>query len=66
MENYIITEDEKKQYIEKYPVLACLKSFGIDYNGYTSIKCTVFIGTCTYANSKKSEYLNCKQLHSKS
>lgn len=68
MEKYLIIKTEKEKYLKDYPVLECEHSIGIDYdgyisiNGYISIKCKKITGTCTYKNSSKNEYLNCKLL----
>ena len=63
MEKYIITPEEKREYIEKFPVLECENSIGIDYDDYISIKCKKFTSTCTYRNSNKTEYKNCRILN---
>lgn len=65
MELYLITSEEKKDYIEQYPVLKCENSIGILYDDYMSIKCKKIAGTCTYRNSLNNEYLNCKILNEK-
>ncbi|MCJ8343480.1 MAG: hypothetical protein MJH09_11655 [Cetobacterium sp.] len=65
MELYLITEEEKKDFIEQYPVLKCENSIGILYDDYMSIKCKKITGTCTYRTSGKNDYLNCKILNSK-
>lgn len=39
MEKYLITKEEKENYLKEYPVLECENSIGIDYDGYISIKC---------------------------
>ena len=61
MEKYLISKTEKEKYL-KDPVLECEHSIGIDYDGYISIKCKKITGTCTYKNSSKNEYHNCKLL----
>lgn len=63
MEKYYITVEEKKEVLEKYPTLECENSIGIEYDGYMSIKCKIFSGTCTYRGSSKNEYKNCKNLN---
>nr|WP_307775960.1 hypothetical protein [uncultured Cetobacterium sp.] len=63
MERYFITEEEKKEVIENYPVLSCENSIGVLYDDYMSVKCKVLAGTCTYRNSAKNEYKNCKFLN---
>lgn len=63
MEKYIITEEEKREYIEKFPVLQCKEAIGIDYDGYVSVKCKKLTGTCTYRTSAKDEYKNCRILN---
>lgn len=63
MEKYLITKDEKENYLKEYPVLECENSIGIDYDGYISIKCKKITGTCTYKTSAKNEYHNCKLLN---
>lgn len=63
MEKYIITKDEKKEYLEKFPVLECENSIGIDYDGYVSIKCKKITSSCTYRISGKNEFKNCKILN---
>lgn len=60
MEKYIITAEEKSEYIEKFPVLKCEHSIGIDYDGYVSIKCKKITGTCTYRTSSGNEFENCR------
>lgn len=66
MEKYFITPEDKRDYLEKYPVLECENSVLVEYdNDYTSIKCTKLLGVCTYKNSSKGEYKNCKALNSK-
>ena len=62
MEKYLITDLEKEEYLEKFPVLKCENSIGIDYEGYVSIKCKALTGSCTYRNSNEKEYKNCKLL----
>lgn len=64
MQNYIITPEEKELHLERYPVLHCKNSFGVDYDGYISIKCTLLTATCSYANATKNGYSNCKLLTS--
>ncbi|MBM6691071.1 hypothetical protein H9X75_08345 [Fusobacterium mortiferum] len=63
MEKYLITKEEKENYLKEYPVLECENSIGIDYDGYISIKCKKIAGTCTYKTSTKNEYHNCKLLN---
>ncbi len=63
MEKYLINKEEKESYLEKFPTLECEESIGIDYDGYISIKCKKITGTCTYKNSGKNEYHNCKLLN---
>ncbi|MDO4589111.1 MAG: hypothetical protein Q4B33_04555 [Fusobacterium sp.] len=63
MEKHIVTKQEKESYLEKFPVLLCENSYGIDYDDYISIKCKKIMGTCTYRNSNKSDFLNCKILN---
>lgn len=63
MEKYIITKDEKKEYLEKFPVLECENSIRIDYDGYVSIKCKKITSSCTYRVSDKNEFKNCKILN---
>lgn len=65
MEKYLITDMEKEGYLEKFPVLNCKNSIGIDYDGYVSIKCKALTGSCSYRNSIKKEYENCKLLKNK-
>ncbi|WP_294703121.1 hypothetical protein [uncultured Fusobacterium sp.] len=65
MEKYLISKEEKENYLKEFPVLECENSIGIDYDGYVSIKCKKLTGTCTYKNSSKKEYENCKILSSK-
>lgn len=62
MEKYLISKTEKEKYLKDYLVLECEHSIGIDYDGYISIKCKKITGTCTYKNSSKNEYHNCKLL----
>ena len=62
MEKYLITKEEKENYLKEYPVLECENSIGIDYDGYISIKCKKLYGTCTYRISQKEEYKNCRLL----
>lgn len=62
MEKYLISKEEKENYLKEYPTLECEHSIGIDYDGYISIKCKKITGTCTYKNSSKNEYHNCKLL----
>ncbi|MDU1912450.1 hypothetical protein [Fusobacterium sp.] len=62
MEKYLITMKEKESYIEKFPVLNCNESIGIDYDRYVSIKCKKLSGTCTYRISLNEEYKNCRLL----
>ena len=62
MEKYLIIKTEKEKYLKDYPVLECEHPIGIDYDGYISIKCKKITGTCTYKNSSKNEYHNCKLL----
>lgn len=63
MEKYLITQEEKENYLKEFPVLQCEHSIGIDYDGYVSIKCKKITGTCTYKNSIKTEFHNCKLLN---
>lgn len=63
MEKYLITKEEKENYLKEYPVFECENSIGIDYDGYISIKCKKITGTCTYKTSTKNEYHNCKLLN---
>lgn len=63
MEKYIITKEEKAEYVEKFPVLECENSIGIDYDGYISIKCKKLTTTCTYRTSSKNDYKNCRILN---
>ncbi|MGL4358621.1 MULTISPECIES: hypothetical protein [unclassified Cetobacterium] len=64
MEKYFITEDEKKEVIEKYPTLECEHSIGMLIGeDYMSIKCKLLTGTCTYKSGAKNEYKNCKMLN---
>ncbi|WP_297487954.1 hypothetical protein [uncultured Cetobacterium sp.] len=63
MEKYYITDEEKKEVVEKYPTLECKNSIGIMFDDYMSIKCKLLTGTCTYKNGKKDEYKNCKILN---
>ena len=62
MEKYLISKTEKEKYLKDYPVLECEHSIVIDCDGYISIKCKKITGTCTYKNSSKNEYHNCKLL----
>ena len=62
MEKYLIIKTEKEKYLKDYPVLECEHSIGIDHDGYISIKSKKITGTCTYKNSSKNEYHNCKLL----
>ena len=63
MEKYLITKEEKENYLKEYPVLDCENSIRIDYDGYISIKCKKITATCTYKTSTKNEYHNCKLLN---
>lgn len=62
MEKYLITKEEKENYMKEFPVLDCAESIGIDYAGYVSVKCKKLSGTCTYRISQKEEYKNCRLL----
>lgn len=62
MEKYLITKEEKENYMKEVPVLDCAESIGIDYDGYVSVKCKKLSGTCTYRISQKEEYKNCRLL----
>lgn len=62
MEKYLITKEEKENYMKEFPVLDCAESIGIDYDGYVSVKCKKLFGTCTYRISQKEEYKNCRLL----
>ncbi|MGL4403407.1 MAG: hypothetical protein ACRCTS_06790 [Fusobacteriaceae bacterium] len=48
MEKYLVTEVEKQEAVNKFPVLSCKYSVGVDYGYHFSVKCTAFLGTCTY------------------
>ncbi|MGL6114917.1 hypothetical protein [Cetobacterium sp. SF1] len=64
MELYLITEEDKKDYLNQYPALKCENSIGVLYDDYMSIKCKVIAGTCTYRSSTgEKDYLNCKLLN---
>ncbi|MBC2855687.1 hypothetical protein H3N56_04135 [Cetobacterium sp. 2A] len=65
MEKYLISLEEKKEFLKEFPVLNCENSIGIVYDGYTSVKCKKITGTCTYRNSTGDEYKNCKILNIK-
>ena len=62
MEKYLITKEEKENYMKEFPVLDCAESIGIDYDGYVSVKCKKLSGTCTYRIIQKEEYKNCRLL----
>ena len=62
MEKYLITKEEKENYMKEFPVRDCAESIGIDYDGYVSVKCKKLSGTCTYRISQKEEYKNCRLL----
>ena len=62
MEKYLITKEEKENYMKEFPVLDCAESIGIDYDGYVSVKCKKLSATCTYRISQKEEYKNCRLL----
>ena len=53
MEKYIITKEEKAQYIKDFPVLECENSIGIDYDGYISVKCKKLTTTYTTEQAVK-------------
>ena len=38
MEKYLISKEEKENYLKEFPVLECENSIGIDYDGYVSTK----------------------------
>lgn len=62
MEKYLITKEEKENYMKEFPVLNCAESIRIDYDGYVSVKYKKLSGTCTYRISQKEEYKNCRLL----
>ncbi|MGL4688340.1 MAG: hypothetical protein ACRCVS_06595 [Fusobacteriaceae bacterium] len=63
METYIITDWEKDAFILEHPILGCPNSIGISYDDdYFTVKCKLIMGTCTYKNSLKEEYKECKLL----
>jgi hypothetical protein len=62
MEKYLITVEEKKEFLERHPVLACADSIGIDYDGgeFFSVKCKLLTGSCTYARYTDNSFENCR------
>ena len=62
MEKYLISSDEKKDFLEKYPTLNCENSIGIEYDDgeYFSVKCKLITGTCTYARYVDNSFENCR------
>ncbi len=61
MEKYLITTEEKKEFLERLPVLACVNSIGIDYDDgeYFSVKCKLLTGSCTYARYVDKAFEDC-------
>ncbi len=67
MEKYLISSDEKKEFLEKHPTLTCENSIGIIYGDweYFSIKCKLISGTCTYSNYTDMSFQDCKMRNKK-